>query len=121
MNEDSQVQGSFAVPVLTVHAVNDPTAFVENEAAYRAIVDAAGQGDKLVQVFVDERTHSKFRTPDYPAALNALLAWIQKGEKPSADGIASACEPFSRTYGEPCTFLPSFTPPAYATRIPPRP
>jgi len=120
LKADSQVTGKFDLPVVTVHAINDPTAFVENESAYRKIVDAAGNGDKLVQVFVDEAVHSKFHTPDYPAALNGLLAWIEHNKKPTAETIAASCAPLSKTYNETCTFVQGYKPAAYESRVPAR-
>ena len=120
MNADGALTGNLAVPVLTMHATHDPTAFVENEAAYRAVVEQAGHGDKLVQVFVNETVHSQFKTPDYPAALNALIAWIESGKKPTAASVAAGCVPLAKTYHEPCTFDPGFKPASYATRVPDR-
>ena len=120
LDADGAVHGTFARPVLTVHAIDDPTAFVENEAAYRNVVAAIGRSDKLAQVFLDEAVHSKFSTPVYPASLNALLAWIATGRKPSPPEIAAACAPFAETYHEPCTFASGYEPRAYDTRVPAR-
>lgn len=120
LNDDSELQGTLAVPVVSMHAINDPTAFVENEEAYRTIVDAAGRREKLVQVFVDEAAHSKLQTPQYPAALNALLAWIDRGDKPSPAGIATSCEKLIQTYRENCSFVTNYAPPPYASRVPTR-
>jgi alpha-beta hydrolase superfamily lysophospholipase len=120
MDKDGQVTGAFDIPVVTMHATRDPTAFVENESAYRAIVEAAGRGDRLVQVFVDEAVHSRLLTPHYPAAFDALLAWIEKGRKPTASSIAQSCEALSRTYNKPCRFVVDFKPAPYESRVPDR-
>lgn len=120
MDQDGKVKGTFAVPVLTMHATSDPTAFVENDFAYRSIVEAAGNGDRLVQVFVDEAVHSRFLTPQYVAAFNALIGWTGGQAKPTAAAIAAACEPLSVTYKEPCKFNVGFQPQPYRARVPDR-
>ena len=120
MNKDGRVGGTIAMPVLTMHATRDPTVFVEVEGVYRTIAEAAGRGDKLVQVFVDEAVHSQFLTPQYVAAFNALIAWIEKSQKPTAAAIASACEAVSATYKEPCKFDVDFKPRPYQLRVPDR-
>lgn len=48
---DSDLTGGIAIPVLTMHAIDDPTAFVEHESAYRASVARAGNAEHLVQGF----------------------------------------------------------------------
>ena len=55
---DSQPTGRAALPTVGLHAIDDPTAFVELENAYRRIRDAAGTGELLVQSFSDEREHN---------------------------------------------------------------
>lgn len=120
MDADGLATGAIRVPVLTMHATKDPTAFVENEAAYRAIVDAAGNGDKLVQLFVDEAVHSRLLTPQYVVAFRALLGWIETSKKPTAAAIATECESVSPFYNEPCKFNVAFAPKPYATRVPAR-
>lgn len=117
MDEDGALTGAIAIPVVTMHATRDPTAFVENESAYRELVEAAGNGDKLVQVFVDEAVHSKFLTPQYPAALDALIAWVEKGERPSSETVAARCPAMAATYGESCTFVTNFKPAPYYARV----
>ena len=108
--EDANMTGRIVAPTLTVHAKDDPTAFVWHEAAYRDVVMAAGRSDLLVQTFTDEDTHSKLSTPQYAALLAALLAWIETGERPTPQGIADTCPAFAATYREPCRFDPAFQP-----------
>ncbi len=108
--EDADMTGRIAIPTLTVHAKNDPTAFVWHEAAYREVVAAAGRSDLLVQTFTDEDTHSKLSTPQYAALLAALTAWIADGIRPTPEGIADACPAFAARYREPCRFDPAFRP-----------
>ncbi|MET0311270.1 MAG: hypothetical protein ABW051_04415, partial [Burkholderiaceae bacterium] len=56
--KDSDPTGRVNVPVVTFHASNDPTAFVELSSAYREILEKAGTSNLLVQAYSDESEHS---------------------------------------------------------------
>ena len=45
LSYDSDLTGKMSLPVLTLHAIDDPTAFVEHEAAYGATLQGAGRDD----------------------------------------------------------------------------
>ncbi|RYY63641.1 MAG: hypothetical protein EOO24_57320, partial [Comamonadaceae bacterium] len=62
---DSRPTGRLRLPVLTLHAIHDPTAFVELESAYRDIVEGAGASQWLVQNFSDESEHSYLSDAEY--------------------------------------------------------
>jgi hypothetical protein len=111
---DADLSGLIMLPTLTIHARNDPTAFVGMEALYRETVAAAGRSDLLVQTFTDEAVHSKLSTPEYAGLLDALMAWITKGEKPTPTSVAAACGTHAAAYGEPCRFDTGFVPTAGA-------
>ena len=117
---DADLAGRISVPTLTMHAADDPTAFVEVEARYRASVAAAGKSDLLLQNFVEEHEHSVLTAPEYPTALDALLHWIDTGRKPTAAGVAAACADAARHYPGRCSFLPEFRPRPFDSRIYPR-
>jgi hypothetical protein len=118
--DDSDMTGQIGIPVVTMHAIDDPTAMVEMEAQYRSTVDKAGHGDLLVQTFTDEHVHSKLNDPEYPAVLDALMQWITAGKKPTPAGIAAACPAWQKVYGGQCLFRPDFHPAALDTRVYPR-
>jgi hypothetical protein len=107
---DADLTGQIMLPTLSIHAKNDPTVFVGVDAVYRDIVAAAGRSDLLVQTFTNEDTHSKLSTPEYAGMLDALMAWIDKGEKPTPATVAAACETHAAAYGEPCKFDTGFVP-----------
>ena len=107
-------------PVLTMHAKNDPTAFVELESAFKETVESAGNGDLLVQTFTDESEHSKLSTPQYAALFGAMVDWIEKGEKPTRQSVNDRCQEKSKVYKEECRFDTSYEPPALSTRSFPR-
>lgn len=117
---DSEPTGRTAVPTLTVHAVGDPTAFVENESAYRVIRERAGTQDYLVQTFTDESVHSYLAAPEYAALMDALVDWVDRGRKPEVDDIAMRCEKHLARYGENCRFQRTYHPASMDARSYPR-
>lgn len=118
--KDSDPQGRINMPVLSLHAVNDPTAFVELESAYRETLDRAGKGGLLVQTFSDESEHSYLSDPQYPALFTALLNWIDKNEKPTPHVVATLCKGYEAAYGDTCKLLPDYRSAPLASRVPTR-
>lgn len=121
LSYDSDLTGKVPVPVLTLHAIDDPTAFVEHEAAYRATLQGARRGGHLVQTFTREHEHSELSDAEYANSLAALDAWVRKGRKPTAGSVAASCTAFARAYGTGCFYDPEFRPAPYASRVEPRP
>ena len=117
---DSDPEGRINMPVLSLHAVNDPTAFVELESAYRETLDRAGKGSLLVQTFSDESEHSYLSEPQYPALFTALLNWIDKKDKPTPQTVAALCKNHEAAYGDTCKLLPDYRSAPLATRVPAR-
>ena len=118
---DSDLTGEVDLPVLTLHAIDDPTAFVEHESAYRASLAGAGSADRLVQVFTRESEHSQLSASEYAAAVDALDTWVRTGDRPTPADVATACTGFDTTYGTGCFVDPGYTPASYASRVEPRP
>jgi hypothetical protein len=114
---DSDLTGRIALPVMTLHAIGDPSVYVEQEAAYRATVP----GGNLVQTFTTEAEHNELSNAGYAAALAALDRWARTGHRPTVHAIARSCGSFSRGPDEGCFFDPAFRPAALSTRIRPRP
>jgi hypothetical protein len=121
LSYDSDLTGEVKVPVLTMHAIEDPTAFVEHEAAYRASVWGAGYGKNLVQTFTREKDHSSLSNSGYASALSALVTWVRTGHKPNAWSVATSCPEFDKKYGTGCFFNPWYFPLPYEFKVYPRP
>ncbi|RQP25192.1 hypothetical protein [Piscinibacter terrae] len=117
---DTDLSGNIGVPVLTVHAIHDPTAFVELESAFRESMTRSGQADHLVQTFTTDHEHSYLSDPVYPALLSSLLQWTQAGTKPTPQSVAAKCQELKASFGEGCRFVPDYRPPALSTRVTPR-
>lgn len=118
---DSDLTGRVSLPVLTLHAIEDPTAFVEHEAAYRATLRGAGRERHLVQSFTRESEHSGLSDAEYATSIAALDAWARTGRKPTPRSLAASCPAYDRTYGTGCFYDPAFRPAPYASRVLPRP
>jgi hypothetical protein len=117
---DSDPTGKVPIPVLTMHAIEDPQVVVEVESNFRETLEKAGAAERLVQTFTDEREHGRLSTPQYATLLAALRDWIEIGRKPTPQGISDACGQFSKVYNEPCLFVPSYQPKSYWSRVYPR-
>lgn len=117
LNDDSAPTGRVNVPVISHHAINDPTAFVELQSVYREALTAAGAQDLLVQTYSDEDEHSYLSEPQYPALFSALLDWVDKGEKPTPQSIAQRCKPLEAAYGQTCRFVVEYSPQTLGQRM----
>jgi hypothetical protein len=117
---DTDPNGRIPVPVLTVHGIDDPTAFVEMEDSFRRTMEQAGTADHLVQTFTADNTHSYLSDAAYPALLATLVDWVQGGAKPTPAQVAQRCKQFEAVYGPNCRFRPDFKPAPLTSRVPPR-
>ncbi|MFE6286658.1 hypothetical protein [Streptomyces sp. NPDC057877] len=121
LSYDSDLTGRVSIPVLTLHAIDDPTAFVEHEAAYHATLQGARRDQHLVQTFTEEHEHSQLSAAEYAASIAALDRWASTGRKPSPRSVAASCAAFDRTYGTGCFYDADFRPAPYAMRVEARP
>lgn len=121
---DSRTTGRTRLPTLTLHAIDDPTAFVELEGVYRAQREAAGTADQLVQVFSSEHEHSYLSDTEYVALFDQLLAWIDNGAKPTPQTVAQRCDALKARYDgdgkNGCHLLPDYQPQPLEARVPAR-
>ncbi|HEY9241167.1 MAG TPA: hypothetical protein VIP48_04240 [Streptosporangiaceae bacterium] len=81
--------GRISVPVLTMHTTGDGLVVPENEQAYRSVVDRAGRGNLLRQVFVHRAGHCAFTPAETITAVQVLLGRLHTGywNVPSPDGM----------------------------------
>jgi len=114
---DVDHSGRFAVPVLSGHGIDDSTVFVEGNDTLRRRMVAAGNGERLVQTFVDSSEHSYWGDAQYPPLFEALLNWVEKGQKPTPAGIADRCRQLRAMQPAECRFLPGYVPKPLASRV----
>lgn len=117
---DADPGGRIRVPVLDVHAIDDPTAFVELESTFAATMAAAGHASNLVQAFTDDHEHSYLSDVQYVAALQALRDWVRRDLKPTPESLATRCAALEGQWGAGCRYRPAFHPAPLDTRVPPR-
>jgi hypothetical protein len=116
LKADGEPTGALPVPVVSIHSINDPQVVVEVQSAYRAAVERAGSGERLAQAFTDEKLHTGQSAPELAAALDALMQWIEKGDKPSPQSIAAGCERERGALEGRCSYHPEYSPKPYGTR-----
>lgn len=114
---DTDHSGRIAVPVLTGHGVGDATVFVEGNDTLRQRMAAAGNADRLVQTFVDSSEHSYWGDAMYPPLFDALLAWVDKGQKPTPASIADRCRQLRAAQPADCRFLPAYVAQPLGSRV----
>lgn len=115
--QDTDPTGRIPVPVLTVKGIDDPTAFVELDAQFKATMEQAGSAARLVQTFTRHNGHSYLSDPTYPTLMAALLRWVDEGVKPTPEGIARQCAGNEARFGKGCAFVPGYVPAPLASRV----
>jgi len=71
--------GEIHFPVLTLHTKGDGLVVVQNESAYRKVVDEAGNGEFLRRTFVDRAGHCTFTPAETIAAVQTLVNRLDTG------------------------------------------
>jgi dienelactone hydrolase len=119
---DADPQGLLDVPTLTMHAIDDPTAFVELEDSFRRTVERAGRDAKLLQLFTSDAEHSYLTDAAYVTAMTALERWLDSGRKPTAIEVAASCPQAAQAFQPQtgCRFQATFQPHPLTDRVPNR-
>jgi pimeloyl-ACP methyl ester carboxylesterase len=85
--------GQINIPVLTLHTKGDGLVVVQNESAYRHVVDEEGNGELLRRDFIDRAGHCAFTPAETIAAVEKLVDRLNTGrwhEPTAAELNASA-------------------------------
>jgi hypothetical protein len=120
MVEDTDLTGRIPVPVISLHAVGDPTAFVEMQSTFLDTMTRGGSADRLVQLYTGHTVHSYLADPVYVAAVQGLLAWAGGGAKPTPEALAQRCQALEAQWGAGCQIQPGYRPPPLESRVYPR-
>lgn len=105
--------GEIHIPVLTMHTTGDGLVVVENEQAYRDVVDDVGKGRFLRQAFVSRAGHCTFTPAETIAAVETLLNRLDTGEWHAVDAsdlnqAAGALGPILNSFGTGVVVPPAF-------------
>ena len=79
LQDNISFNGQIRVPVLTMHTTGDGLVVPENEQAYRQVVDEAGHGALLRQVFVHRAGHCAFTPAETITVAQVLLDRLHTG------------------------------------------
>jgi pimeloyl-ACP methyl ester carboxylesterase len=109
--------GKVGIPVITIHAIDDGRAFVENEVAYRKKFEQANTLGRLYQTFTTAGGHCQFTTAESLAIYEALQTWIDTNTMPGSQQISTLCEKYRLKFGTSCRFNFTYQPPALETRM----
>ena len=71
--------GEIHIPVLTLHTKGDGLVVVQNESAYKSVVDEAGNGEFLRRTFVARAGHCAFTPAETIAAVQKLISRLDTG------------------------------------------
>ncbi|MXV18152.1 alpha/beta hydrolase [Deinococcus xianganensis] len=97
-----RVNGEISVPVLTLHTTGDFYVPFKHQQLYRAAVNAAGNGDRLVQRAIRAAGHCEFTGPELVEGFGDLVKWEAGGAKPAGDDVTTPAVLADPNYG--CRF-----------------
>jgi pimeloyl-ACP methyl ester carboxylesterase len=108
--------GRIHIPVLTLHTKGDGLVVVQNESAYKKVVDEAGNEEFVRRAFVDRAGHCTFTPGETIAAVQKLINRLDTGRWHDVDAgdlnsAAGALGPGFNIFGTPQGVVP--VPPAY--------
>ncbi len=120
--KDTNPTGNIALPILTIRGINDPIAFVELANTWEETVAKAGHSGNMVQLYTNDKEHSYLSDAQYVAAMNALLAWVDGGKKPTPNDVEKQCKALDSKWdpSHECRIVPEFNPLPLSTRVPAR-
>jgi pimeloyl-ACP methyl ester carboxylesterase len=93
LKDNITFDGQINFPVLTLHTTGDGLVVVQNESAYRHVVDEEGNGELLRRDFIDRAGHCAFTPAETVAAIEKLVDRLNTGrwhEPTAAELNASA-------------------------------
>src|SRR6185295_1490527 len=96
-----ETSGKISKPLLTIHGLGDLFVPISQEQLYRAKVDAAGDGDFLVQRLIRSGGHCKFSADEIEAGFADLVAWVEQGKKPAGDTVTGDLSDAGRAFTTP--------------------
>ena len=108
--------GEIHIPVLTLHTTGDGLVVVQNESAYKQVVDEADNGEFLRRTFVHRAGHCAFTPAETIAAVQTLINRLDTGRWHDVDpgdlnNAATALGPAFNIFGTSQGVVP--VPPAF--------
>ena len=95
----NETTGKLAMPLVSLHTTGDGQVPIQQAQLLQRKVDAAGKSDLLVQRVMGDAGHCGFTTPEQAAGLEALVRWVERGEKPKGTNVlVSDLRKLNRTF-----------------------
>jgi pimeloyl-ACP methyl ester carboxylesterase len=79
--------GQIHIPVLTLHTKGDGLVVVQNESAYKKVVDEEGNGEFLRRTFIDRAGHCAFTPAETIAAVGTLIHRLDTGKWRNVEAV----------------------------------
>jgi hypothetical protein len=83
----NETTGELRIPLLTLHTTGDGQVPIDQAQILQRRVDAAGKSDLLVQRVVRDPGHCGFTNAEWEAGLEALVRWVEHGERPPSTNV----------------------------------
>jgi len=99
--EFAPLTGRIERPHLTIHGTGDLFVPISLEQSYRRIVDAAGNGDLLVQRAVRRAGHCAFSDTERTRAFEDLVSWVSTGTRPAGEDLRGDLRDAGRAFTQP--------------------
>ena len=90
MQRYARLRGQIRAPTVTIHTMADTNVPVQQESAYREMVEGAGYEERLIQVYTNGIGHCWIYPHQYLAAFGAMESWLETGERPGLDAFPEA-------------------------------
>ena len=82
-----KVTGNIKIPVITMHDIGDLFVPFSMEQTYAKRINENGKSDLFVSRAIRGISHCDFTSQEEVAGFDALVNWVEKGEKPAGDDI----------------------------------
>jgi hypothetical protein len=83
----SETTGHLEMPLLTLHTTGDEQVPINEAQLYQREVDAAGSQHRMVQRVMRDPGHCGFTDDEEAASFEALVAWVERGHRPSGTNV----------------------------------
>ncbi len=97
-----KIEGTFEIPVLTMHTIGDLFVPISMEQIYARRAAENGNADLLVQRAIRDVGHCAFSEAEYNQAFGDLVAWVRRDVKPAGDDYLTPATVAAPTFG--CTY-----------------
>jgi pimeloyl-ACP methyl ester carboxylesterase len=85
--EGQETTGTLQMPLLSLHTTGDGQVPINQAQILQRRVDAAGKSDLLVQRVMRDAGHCGFTNAEWEANLEALVGWVEHGQKPEGENV----------------------------------